>query len=180
VEFGGKLELSKCTYFHLHYSFTSTGAPFLTPGQVGPTMRVQQGDRQGEQTLQPTCVYNAYKTLGHYKEPQGSEKEQFIELKKASDTEALLIAMSSLDRREAWTYYFAMYLTKIGYTTPNGHMSYRKLNLIQLKAMQSIVYIEYLDFTCCRCVRSFACRDHSGLPRVQTHIFKRACSKLGL
>jgi hypothetical protein len=59
-------------------------------------------------------------------------------LKKKSDEAAKFVQCSPLDRKEAWTYFFAIYLTSIGYVLPNCFYEFRRLDKIQRKAARAI------------------------------------------
>ena len=136
---GGALELPKCSYHYLHYNFTPNGSPILRPGRIGPNLVIQTGDRKGEQVIPPMSAYKAHKTLGHYKSPAGGEVKQIEILRKQSDLLALQAETANMTRREAWTFYFAMYLTSVGYPLPNCHIRWKDLDRIQRRAMNAII-----------------------------------------
>ena len=122
---GGALELPKCSYHYLHYDFTNNGSPILRPGRIGPNLVILTGDRTGQQVIPPMSAYKAHKTLGHYKSPAGNEIKQIAILRKQSDLLALQAETASLTRREAWTFYFSMYLTSVGYPLQNCHIPWK-------------------------------------------------------
>ena len=132
---GGALELPKCSYHYLHYDFTNNGSPILRPGRIGPNLVILTGDRTGQQVIPPMSAYKAHKTLGHYKSPAGNEIKQIAILRKQSDLLALQAETASLTRREAWTFYFSMYLTSVGYPLQNCHIPWKVLDRIQRRAI---------------------------------------------
>jgi hypothetical protein len=71
-----------------------------------------------ESTLQYLSPYTAQKTLGHFKEPAGTQRRQFAELLKKSNGATTFIDSCSLTQSKAWTYYCACFLPSIGYLSP--------------------------------------------------------------
>jgi hypothetical protein len=135
---GGALELPKCTYHVLDYAFTNEGAPILHGGQVGGDLILESGDRTSQQRIQFKSAHCSHKTLGHYKEPSGSQTKQYQVLLEKSNDAGIFVQCSALNRREAWTYYFAIYLPSIGYPLPNCHFTCKQLHKIQAKGMSAI------------------------------------------
>jgi len=135
---GGALELPKCTYHVVNWQFTAAGAPILQAGAVGQSMYLKSGDRNTTQVIPFRSAYSHHKTLGHYKEPAGNQSKQYQVLIAKSDKAATFLLSSFLDRKEAWTYYFAIYLPSIGYALPNCHFDLSQLENIQRKAMNII------------------------------------------
>jgi hypothetical protein len=77
--------------------------------------------------------------LGHYKEPSGNQTRQYQVLTEKSNDAGIFVQCSALNRKEAWTYYFAIYLPSIGYPPlPNCHFTFQQLHSIQAKGMQAI------------------------------------------
>lgn len=85
---GGALELSKCSTHILQWQFSMSGAPVLVPAHSAAAVSIKVWDRQEhqDQHLQVLPAYTAHKTLGHYKDPEGTQKEQFRQLQKKSDS----------------------------------------------------------------------------------------------
>jgi len=132
---GGELELPKCTYHVINWNFTVAGAPSLQAGDVGQPMILQSGDRSATHVIPFRSAYSSHKTLGHYKSPAGNQTKQFQALLEKSNQIAMFLTSSFLDRREAWTYYFAIYLPSIGYPLPNCHFNWHQLEKVQRKSM---------------------------------------------
>lgn len=135
----GALELIKCSYHVIHYQFTSDGAPILQAGQVGPDLILDSGDRSTSQKIPSLTAHTAHKTLGHYKDPAGNQSKQYDKLKEKSDKAGLFVQCSPLDHKEAWTYYFSIYLLSVGYPLPNCFFSFKRLDAIQRKAIRAII-----------------------------------------
>jgi hypothetical protein len=85
----------------LHYMFTKDGAPILQSGQVGSDLSLSSGDRSSEQKIPALSAHSAHKTLGHFKDPAGSQVKQYEKLKAKSDKAGIFVQCSSLDRSEA-------------------------------------------------------------------------------
>lgn len=93
---GGELELSKCSYQLLSWTFSPSGAPSLTT--ILPVTHVTVNDihRTKSQIIPAISAHLAYKTLGHYKDPAGNQRQQLTELQLKCDKTANVIARSPL------------------------------------------------------------------------------------
>ena len=136
---GGALELPKCTYHYWNYLFRPIGTPFLQAGQVGPDVVIRTGDGIRHETVPFRSAYDAYKTLGYYKSPSGCQTTQYKILKKKCDDHARIVTTSALTRRDAWTYYFSMYLTSPGYPLPLSHFSPVDLHSLETKSLPALI-----------------------------------------
>ncbi|KAI2506424.1 hypothetical protein MHU86_8050 [Fragilaria crotonensis] len=138
---GGALELSKCSTHILQWQFSLSGAPVLVPMHSCPEVSMEVWDRQAdsEKTLQVLPAYKAHKTLGHYKDPAGTQREQYRQLKKKSDAITAFMWETPLSRLEAWTFYFACYLPAVSYPLANSSLTKLDLERVQRKAMSIIV-----------------------------------------
>jgi hypothetical protein len=139
---GGALEVSKCSCHVLQYKFTAQGAPLLVPSIPDDQANICVRDPSDDAThaIQILNVYQAHKTLGHYKQPAGAQKEQFRQLflAKSEETTAFLWSCP-LTRAEAWMFYYACYLTSVGYPLSCSSMTMHQLDTIQRKAMSIII-----------------------------------------
>ena len=113
---GGALELSKCSYHVMAWQFTGQGSPVLVtePTKYAGVM-VTDSIHGEQQRLKYLSPYASHKTLGRYKEPAGTQKEQYRQLKRKSDESVEFMRTCTLTREETWTYYYACYLPSIGY-----------------------------------------------------------------
>ena len=138
---GGSLEYSKCCIHMLDWRFSKTGSPFLGmyDDELQQRLAVHNTATGASQRITLLSAYKAHKTLGHYKEPAGSQQEQFRQLKKLSDESTAFLWKCPLTRHEAWTYYFACYLPSIGYTLPCSSLTRNKLEEVQKKALPIMV-----------------------------------------
>jgi len=136
---GGALELQKCSYQVMQWKFTTSGEPVLAAGMVGDPLLLVSGDRSLVQAIPLTSAYTAYKTLGHFKSPSGTSCRQYQELKKKSDKLASFLQCSSLDHKETWTFYFAIFLPSIGYPLANSFLTQPQCDKIQRNAFRTMV-----------------------------------------
>ncbi|KAI2497109.1 hypothetical protein MHU86_17370 [Fragilaria crotonensis] len=135
------LELSKCSSHILQWQFSITGAPVLVPSHVSNDVCIEVRDHlsNSAQHLQLLSAYTAHKTLGHYKDPAGTQREQYRQLKKKSDSITAFLWVTPLNRSEAWTYYFAYYLPAVCYPLASSSLTPQCLDRVQRKAMSIIV-----------------------------------------
>ncbi len=91
------------------------------------------------QELDYLFPYVAHKTLGHYKDPAGTQREQYRQLKKKIDKSVDFLNQWSLNPEEAWTFYYACYLPSVGYPLANSIFTSAQLANIQRKAMSLII-----------------------------------------
>ncbi|KAI2499304.1 hypothetical protein MHU86_15148 [Fragilaria crotonensis] len=138
---GGLLELSKCSSHVMQWKFSLQGAPVLVPSheEFQDQLRVQDRQTGDHHHLTLLSVYDAHKTLGHYKAPIGNQMEQFRQLKRKSDDAVAFLWTCPLSKLEAWTYYYACYLPSVGYPLACSSLKKIQLDLIQRKAMSIIV-----------------------------------------
>lgn len=138
---GGALELSKCSSHVVSWQFASQGDPVLrNPRQLIPNpVPVTDMHTQEAHHMHFLSPYEAHKTLGHYKEPAGTQHSQFLNLKRKSDTSTEFLWKCQLTHLEAWTYYYACYLPSIGYPLSCSSLSRKQLDRIQLRAMSILV-----------------------------------------
>ena len=137
---GGALELSKCSYHILFWKFSLQGAPVLTNlKRELPSLQVNDPHTDTPYELEYLNPYSAHKTLGHYKEPAGTQLAQFKHLKEKSDSITEFLWSTPLTRAEAWTYYTACYLPSVCYPHTASHLTEKQLGRIQLKAMMILI-----------------------------------------
>ena len=138
---GGALELSKCSNHILQWQFSMQGAPVFVPKHSAEeaTIEVREYNNDDVQQLSVLPAFVAHKTLGHYKDPAGTQREQYRQLKKKSDSITAFLWECPLSRLEAWTFYFTCYLPAVSYPLSNSSLSPRCLDSVQRKAMSIII-----------------------------------------
>ena len=118
---GGALELPKCSYHMMRWQFAGNGAPFLSIPDDLPDLVARDPENDEEHSLQKLTPYESHKTLGHYKEPSGSQKEQAKQLTNSCQDAVEFLWKCPLSRSEAWTFYTACFLPKVSYPLPLCH-----------------------------------------------------------
>jgi hypothetical protein len=105
---------------------------------VGPTLKLLDGN-SNLVTVEWKSNYSSHKTLGCYLEQRGNllGMKQHLRSKIAKFHHVLV--SSALNRPEAWTFYFAIYLPSIGYPLPLCHFSKKELNLLHRKVMSEMI-----------------------------------------
>jgi exonuclease III len=138
---GGALELSKCSCHVAVWTFSLQGDPVLMNHQTinNSAASVKDPFTNVEHNLEFLSPYTAHKTLGHYKEPAGTQRTQFQQLRQKSDTITAFLWKCQMTPLETWTYYYACYLPSVGYPLASSSMTHSQLDRVQRTAMQIII-----------------------------------------
>jgi hypothetical protein len=138
---GGALELSKCSCHFAVWKFSAKGDPVLIHTQQpgADPLTVVDPLTCESQALQFLSPYTAHKTLGHYKEPAGTQSGQYRKLWEKSDEITNFLWKCTLEPVGAWTFYYACYLPSIGYPLSCSSLTYAQCDRIQRKAMSIII-----------------------------------------
>ena len=136
---GGALELAKCSFHLLRWSFSISGAPVLTVPDDIPDLVARDPQTSQEYRLLMLSPYIAHKTLGHYKEPSGSQAEQCKQLQAKCNDQVSFLWKSPLTRLDAWYFYKSCFLPCVGYPLANCHFPMASLQKTQRTAMSIIV-----------------------------------------
>lgn len=68
---GGLLELSKCSFHHIHFDFTPDGTAMMRAGTFGAPLEIHDELTDTSVTITAKSVFTSHKTLGHHKAPGG-------------------------------------------------------------------------------------------------------------
>jgi hypothetical protein len=114
---GGILELSKCSYHLLEWSFAQQGDPVLITNKHLARHPVSVVDPSKHEVyhLSSPSPYLAHKTFGHYKEPVGSQHSQYQQMRRKSNESTEFLWKCQLTPIKTWTYYYACNLPSVGY-----------------------------------------------------------------
>lgn len=134
---GGALEIPKCSYHVVHWKFEKNGSPVLVEldNSLPTVFFVKDSPTSQPQYLQLLSPYTAHKTLGHFKEPAGTQKEQFRQLKQRIEDTVSFLWNVPLSRSEAWTFYTGYYLPSVTYPLTCSHFTSNQLESVQKKAL---------------------------------------------
>jgi hypothetical protein len=137
---GGALELQKCSYHVMSWKFTDQGAPVLATCPLEyQNLAVTDPLTARSHTLLYLPPHTAHKTLGHYKEPAGTQVAQFRQLSQKSDDITRFLWSSPITRSETLLFYNACYLPSISYPLTCSYFSRHQLEKVQRRAMAIIV-----------------------------------------
>jgi hypothetical protein len=137
-ESGGDLELPKCSYHFIFYDFLQSGTPIHKSGRVGPELKLRDGNGNSV-AIQWKSNFTSHKTLGCHIEPRGNQEGTKEHLRNKMNEFHRVLVSSALNRREAWTFYFAIYLPSIGYPLPLCHFSKEELDTLHKKVMGEMI-----------------------------------------
>ena len=137
-ESGGDLELPKCSYHFVYWNFLASGKPFLRGGRVGPALKLLDGNGNSV-TIESKSNYSSHKTLGCFIEPRGNLSGMKEHLRSKMTEFHRVLVSSALTRREAWTFYFAIYLPSTGYPLPLCHFKKSELDTLHRKVMSEMI-----------------------------------------
>jgi hypothetical protein len=83
--------------------------------------------------------YSSHKTLGCHVQPYGNQEGTKQHLHQNLAKFHRILVSSSLNRREAWTFNFAIYLPSIGYPLPLYHFSKQELETLHQKVTSKMI-----------------------------------------
>jgi hypothetical protein len=136
---GGLLELSKCSFHHIHFDFAPDGTPMMRSGTFGAPLEVNDELTGAPVTIPAKSVFQSHKTLGHHKAPAGKNNTQLKVLRTCSDANAKLVATSPCNRMDSWYFYTAIYLPSLGYVLPNCFFDKKSLDKTQQAALRAFL-----------------------------------------
>ena len=120
----------------MHWKFSKNGSPVLVSvGDDAPRVIVRDSPSSQPQQLQLLSPFTSHKTLGHFKEPAGTQKEQYRQLKQRIDETVAFLWKVPLSRSESWTFYFAYYLPSVTYPLSSSHFTSSQLDSVQRKVL---------------------------------------------
>lgn len=138
---GGALELSKCSCHFIKWMFTLQGAPVMSPKLSGENSKFSVTDPISAEliTIPILSSYQAHKTLGHYKEPAGVQREQVRQLRKLCKENVEFLWRTPVTRHEASIFYKSSFLPSVSYPLSCSAMSIKQLESIQKSTMAIII-----------------------------------------
>jgi hypothetical protein len=137
---GGSLELQKCSYHVINWKFSIQGAPVLAAcASTFQALEVRDPLTNRDHSLSYIPPHKAHKTLGHYKEPAGTQVEQFRKLKDKSDSITTFLWSTPVTRSETALFYHACYIPAVCYPLTCSHFTFLQLSQIQQRAMSIIL-----------------------------------------
>ena len=132
---GGKLELSKCFYYILTWSFDSEGFA-IADSIADQRKQIAQIEIPLSGSIKSIAITQkepgeAHKTLGCYKTIIGCEKEQAKYLQQKADRMAFQAQHSVMTRKQARLAYNCKYISSLRYGLPSCSLSRETIDKIQ-------------------------------------------------
>lgn len=122
----GSAGTKQCSYQLLSWTFSPSGAPSLTT--ILPVTHVTVND-----------IHRTKRKIFQLSQPNWPIRHWDTKLQLKCDKTADVIVRSPLNRHEAWTYYFAIFLTCVGYPLASCHFPSNALDKVQRRAMSNII-----------------------------------------
>jgi hypothetical protein len=137
---GGKLELTKCFFYHMKWATDKEGIPLLAPIE-GDDSIITINDSETNQPIEikATQCTNSHKTLGIMETPDGNNTNEYKRLLEKTVSMARIITTASLSKTDASTMYFTTYLPSITYSFTVGTQSFDNLCKIQRPVKHAIL-----------------------------------------
>jgi hypothetical protein len=135
---GGKLELSKCFYYPIMWSFNLEGAAtLLPPNQLSSKITLTDSETDKSFDIPSKPCDEAHKTLGVLEQPDGKNSAEVQRLTTKALQHAQVLAGNLLKYDETETYYFAVYVPSMAYSLVVGTFSERQAQQIQSPVAQA-------------------------------------------
>jgi hypothetical protein len=136
---GGLLELSKCSYHHIHFDFDTYCNATPRLGPMWPPINILDNQTNAKIIIPSKSVTNPHKTLGHYEAPTANSAMQLSILKTKSNKLGKQASTGPFNSRDAWIFYQSIYLKSMGYVLLQSFFTKAQLKTIQTAAMSSII-----------------------------------------
>ena len=143
---GGALNVEKCSYHFLYYTFNVDGLASLQSGSFGPQITIHFHDTEHSTPIKQLSSYRSHKTLGVRKSPHRTDKGLYIALAKKNAAHTSVMATSPFSRTDAWAYYHAIYLPSICYPLPSSTLSDAHCNALQIQFKKA--FLPKYGFNC--------------------------------
>jgi hypothetical protein len=104
----GLLELTKCSFHHIHFDFAANGTAMMRPGTFGNPLQLHDELTNQLVTIPAKSAFTSHKTLGHHKAPAGSNRTQQHIFQTNSNIYAKFVSICN--RMDSWFFYTAVYL----------------------------------------------------------------------
>lgn len=147
---GGCLELSKCFYYVLAWTFTQQGDPIpvsmLNLARAAPPIQLQEFGKETSTDIAIKAPEEAHKTLGVWLSMIGNDTTHINHLKTRSCNMSSIVATSGLQPYQADVALRMIYTPAMTYSLPAVNISEKVLDKIQAKALES--FIPALGFNC--------------------------------
>jgi hypothetical protein len=118
---GGLLNLTKCAYYILAWTFDTEGIPNTTPKQNIPSLRLTSGRKPGTSPVTQLNFDESHKYLGNHLTTGMHMTDAYRALLTTATTYASRLLCSPLSKHDAWIAYFAVFAPSMTYALPVSH-----------------------------------------------------------
>ena len=137
---GGKLELSKCFFYLLHWTFNDLGHPTLaTPEEMRKEIKIRQSEDQLEVEITQKPCQEAHKTLGIMTKPIGDSEEEHARRKLKGKEIAKSVRKAPFSHYEADLYMRHSYNAQMNYGMVATTLSEKQLKDIESEAVNALL-----------------------------------------
>ena len=163
---GGKLELNKCFFYIMTWTFCANGIPSLTPKADLPyTLMITQGNDAHPTAIAHKDCTEPHKTLGVMKTPNRSQTGEITRLTTKCNIHAQAILSNSVTASDSAVAYRVYHLTSIGYSLGTTYISLKDLDKLQGRAISAFLATSGYNRNMKREL-VFSPRNHGGLSMI--------------
>jgi hypothetical protein len=127
----GLLNLTKCAYYILAWTFDEKGRATYIPKITIPNLRLTSGDNRGTEAVRQLNFDETHLSVNM------QMTDAFKALLTTSSSYSSRLLCSNLSRCDTWVAYFAVYIPSMTYTLPVSHHSPKQLKKLQSKATRA-------------------------------------------
>ncbi len=139
---GGSLNLKKCSWYALHWTWAKNGRPTLSkiePHHNDLTLTTQGQDEKPLTTITRCDTDTATRIVGVYLSPDGDFSTQLKILKKKADTFAHRLRSPRLTPQDILTFHRTTYGPSMRYVLPSLAVDKEELNTVQAKILSAML-----------------------------------------
>jgi hypothetical protein len=139
---GGSLNLKKCSWYALHWTWAKNGQPTLSkiePHHKDLTLTTQGQDEKPPTTITRCDTDTATRILGVYLSPDGDFSTQLKILKKKADTLAHRLRSPRLTPQDILTFHRTTYGPSMRYVLPSLAVDEEELNTVHAKIFSAML-----------------------------------------
>jgi hypothetical protein len=134
---GRLLNLTKCAYYILAWSFDEEGRATYIPKHSIPTLCLTSRDGCGTEAVRQLNFDETHKYLGNHLSINMQMNEAFQALLATSSSYSTRLLCSNLSQRDTSIAYFAVYIPSMTYTLPVSHHAPKRLKKLQSQATRA-------------------------------------------
>ena len=137
---GGKLELPKCSFHTLHFTFLPNGTPKAALAPISSQIQVTDAATGEAIQIPPKRADDPHKTLGHWKSPADHlQKQQLAALTTKANSITTLISISQLTRFGATLAYHGIYVPSMKYVLPQCFFEEKVLDRAERQSLPPLI-----------------------------------------